>query len=81
MNEKMYIRSIINRQLISIYNSMNNILNHLEIEQKINRLAHELLENCFEEEEIFIAGISGNGSILAEKLKLILTKKIQLGLN
>lgn len=74
MNEKMYIRSIINRQLISIYNSMNNILNHLEIEQKINRLAHELLENCFEEEEIFIAGISGNGSVLAEKLKLILTK-------
>ena len=51
MNEKMYIRSIINRQLISIYNSMNNILNHLEIEQKINRLAHELLENCFEESD------------------------------
>lgn len=53
---------------------MNNILNQLEIEQKINRLAHELLENCFEEKEIFIAGISGNGSLLAEKLKTILAQ-------
>lgn len=53
---------------------MNNILNQLEIEQKINRLAHELLENCFEEKEIFIAGISGNGSLLAKKLKTILAQ-------
>lgn len=71
MVEKMYFRCR-NHQINNSKKSMNNILNQLEIEQKINRLAHELLENCFEEKEIFIAGISGNGSLLAEKLSSIL---------
>ncbi|MFT6983713.1 MAG: pyrimidine operon attenuation protein/uracil phosphoribosyltransferase, partial [Crocinitomicaceae bacterium] len=43
---------------------MQEILSHVQIEQKINRLAHQLLENCFEEKEIFIGGIQGNGYIL-----------------
>ena len=36
---------------------MQVILNHQQIHQKITRLGHELLENCFEEKELFIAGI------------------------
>lgn len=52
--------------------SMQEILTPLEIEQKIHRLAHQLLENCFEEKEIFIGGIHGNGFILAKRLKGIL---------
>lgn len=51
---------------------MQEILSHVQIEQKINRLAHELLENCFEEKEIFIGGIQGNGYILTERLSKII---------
>ncbi|MFT6246071.1 MAG: pyrimidine operon attenuation protein/uracil phosphoribosyltransferase [Salibacteraceae bacterium] len=51
---------------------MQEILSHVQIEQKINRLAHQLLENCFEEKEIFIGGIQGNGYILAERLSNII---------
>lgn len=44
------------------------VLNTTRLEQKITRIAHEIVENTFEVEHIFIAGISGNGVILAEKL-------------
>ncbi len=50
------------------------ILSHLQIEQKINRLAHQILENTFEEEQYFIAGIAGNGSLLAKLLKDVIAK-------
>ena len=45
---------------------MQVILNHQQIHQKITRLGHELLENCFEEKELFIAGIQGNGFLMAK---------------
>lgn len=48
------------------------ILSHIQIEQKINRLAHQLIENTFELDTIYIGGIVGNGYILAEKLKKIM---------
>lgn len=51
---------------------MQEILSHQQIEQKINRLAHQLLENCFEESEVFIGGIQGNGFILAERISKII---------
>lgn len=51
---------------------MQKILSSVQIEQKIQRLAHELLENCFEEAEIFVGGIQGNGFILAQRLQEIL---------
>jgi pyrimidine operon attenuation protein/uracil phosphoribosyltransferase len=51
---------------------MQEILSSVQIEQKIQRLAHELLENCFEERQIFIGGIHGNGFILAQRLQKIL---------
>ncbi|MEI8117216.1 MAG: phosphoribosyltransferase family protein [Flavobacteriia bacterium] len=47
---------------------MQIILNHQQIEQKIIRIGHQLMENCFEEERIFIGGIAGNGSIISKKL-------------
>ena len=46
---------------------MQVILNHQQIEQKITRLGHQILENTFEEKTLFIGGITGNGSILAKK--------------
>ena len=60
---------------------MQEILSHLQIEQKINRLAHQLLENCFEEKEIFIGGIQGNGYILAERLSSIIVANSDLKTN
>jgi pyrimidine operon attenuation protein / uracil phosphoribosyltransferase len=51
---------------------MQIILNHQQIEQKIIRIGHQLMENCFEEERIFIGGIAGNGSIIAQKLTKII---------
>ncbi|MCR9172824.1 MAG: phosphoribosyltransferase family protein [bacterium] len=51
---------------------MQEILSPVQLEQKIQRLAHELLENCFEEKDVFIGGIHGNGFLLAEKLQSIL---------
>jgi pyrimidine operon attenuation protein/uracil phosphoribosyltransferase len=44
------------------------ILNHKQIEQKINRLAYQIYENNYEETEIIMAGIVGNGFSFAEKI-------------
>ena len=54
---------------------MQVILNHQQIHQKITRLGHELLENCFEEKELFIAGIQGNGFELAKMLAEIIREE------
>jgi len=48
------------------------ILNHLQIEQKINRLAHQILENTFDETTIYVGGINGNGMLLAQLLTAVL---------
>jgi pyrimidine operon attenuation protein/uracil phosphoribosyltransferase len=54
---------------------MQEILSSREIQQKTERLAHQLIENTFEQEQIFIGGIAGNGSILAENLAAIIRKQ------
>jgi pyrimidine operon attenuation protein/uracil phosphoribosyltransferase len=57
---------------------MNSILNHLDIQRKITRLAHEVIENTFEESVLYIGGICGNGILIAEKLKdIIQTHSVQ----
>jgi len=50
------------------------ILNQHQIEQKIDRIAYQLLEDNFDEEEIIIAGILPKGNYIAERLKKILDK-------
>lgn len=57
---------------------MNSILSHQEIKQKITRLGHQLLENCFEEPAVYIGGICGNGIILAEELAKIIRSNSDL---
>ena len=47
---------------------MNKILQHQQIRQKITRIAHEILENTTEVEHLFLAGICGNGILIAEEL-------------
>ncbi|MBL1279045.1 MAG: phosphoribosyltransferase [Fluviicola sp.] len=57
---------------------MQEILSTIQIEQKINRLAHQLLENCFEEKEIFIGGIVGNGVVLANRIAKVIRENSDL---
>jgi pyrimidine operon attenuation protein/uracil phosphoribosyltransferase len=57
---------------------MQIILNHIQTQQKITRLGHELIENCFEETELFIGGISGNGYKLAKMITDIIEKNASL---
>jgi pyrimidine operon attenuation protein/uracil phosphoribosyltransferase len=50
------------------------ILNTEQINQKITRIAHQIIESNIDEKEVIIAGIEKNGYIIAVKLKEILTK-------
>lgn len=53
---------------------MQEILSSREIKQKTERLAHQLIENTFEEPKVFIGGIEGNGIIFANTLAEIMRK-------
>lgn len=44
------------------------ILDHKQIEQKINRIAYQIFENNYDQEQLIIAGIASNGFILAQLL-------------
>ncbi len=48
------------------------ILNKQQIQQKLDRIAYQVLEDNFDETEIVIAGILPRGNYLAERLKNIL---------
>src|SRR5476651_861937 len=48
------------------------ILNQQQIQQKIDRIAYQILEDNFDEKEILIAGILPRGNKIAERLKGIL---------
>ena len=50
------------------------ILNHQQIQQKIDRIAYQILEDNFEELEIVIAGILSQGSVIAKRIKNVLDK-------
>src|SRR3546814_6622078 len=49
------------------------ILDRKQIRQKLNRIAYQILEDNFEQDEIILAGIMPRGYILAERLKKILS--------
>jgi pyrimidine operon attenuation protein/uracil phosphoribosyltransferase len=51
---------------------MQIVLTQMQIEQKIMRIAHQILENTSEEKTIYLAGICGNGIRIADKLSAIL---------
>jgi pyrimidine operon attenuation protein/uracil phosphoribosyltransferase len=50
------------------------VLNKLQIEQKINRIAYQILEDNLDEKEIVLAGIWDGGYKLALRLKRVLEK-------
>lgn len=50
------------------------ILDKAQIQQKINRIAYQILEDNLDEQEIVLAGIWDRGYKLALRLKLVLSK-------
>ena len=48
------------------------ILNHQQIQQKIDRIAYQILEDNFEETEIIVAGILSQGSVIARRIIAVL---------
>ncbi|MCX6297141.1 MAG: phosphoribosyltransferase family protein [Bacteroidetes bacterium] len=50
------------------------ILNSKQIEQKTNRIAYEIYENNYDEKDIIIAGISGNGYLFAKRIAGVVQK-------
>ena len=59
------------------------ILDSIQINQKLNRMAYQVYETNFKEKELLIVGIEGNGYKVAERiaeiLKSISTIKIKIG--
>ena len=51
----------------------NIILDNLQVEQKIRRIAFQIYESNSNEEEIIIAGIAENGYLFAEKVHKVLS--------
>lgn len=47
----------------------NLILDHHKIDQKINRIAYQIFEDNYDQDEIIMAGIAKNGFLFAEILK------------
>ena len=50
------------------------VLNNLQIRQKITRIAHEIYENNFNEDELYFIGIEKRGSVLSKRLAALLTE-------
>ncbi|MBW4891237.1 phosphoribosyltransferase [Mucilaginibacter sp. HMF5004] len=48
------------------------VLNQQQIQQKIDRIAYQVLEDNLDETEVVIAGILPRGNLLAERLKKVL---------
>lgn len=56
------------------------ILTHKQIQQKIQRLAIEILENNYEEDEIILAGINNNGYNFALLMQAELEKLTKIAI-
>jgi len=57
---------------------MQTILNQQQIQQKIVRLGHQLIEAAFDQQCIYVGGIVGNGYVLAQLLADVITKNSAL---
>ena len=57
---------------------MQTILNQQQIQQKITRLGHQLIEVAFDQEVIYLGGIIGNGYVLAQLLAAVIAQNSTL---
>jgi len=58
--------------------SMQTILDQQQIQQKIVRLGHQLIEAAFDQEIIYLGGIIGNGYVLAQLLADVIAQNSAL---
>jgi pyrimidine operon attenuation protein / uracil phosphoribosyltransferase len=52
----------------------NRVLDAVKVNQKITRIAYEIIENNFKEKKLVIAGIDGQGYLLAKQIAAELEK-------
>lgn len=52
----------------------SKILDKIQIAQKIDRMAYQIIENNFDEKELILIGLRVQGFFLAERLKKVLNK-------
>jgi pyrimidine operon attenuation protein/uracil phosphoribosyltransferase len=57
---------------------MQTILNQQQIQQKIVRLGHQLIEAAFDQQCIYVGGIVGNGYVLAQLLADVIAQNSAL---
>lgn len=57
---------------------MQTILNQQQIQQKIVRLGHQLIEEAFDQQCIYVGGIVGNGYVLAQLLADVIAQNSAL---
>lgn len=48
------------------------VMNPKQVGQRLNRLAWQVYENCYNEKEIVVAGIAGNGFRIAKRIAALL---------
>ena len=54
--------------------TITQILNKENISNKINRISWQIIEHNIKSEELFLAGIQGNGFLIAQRISKILKK-------
>jgi len=59
---------------MSVVEKVNRVLDAVQVNQKITRIAYEIFENNFKEKTIIIAGIDGQGFLLARQVAAELSK-------
>ena len=52
----------------------NKIMNQIDIQKTVRRIAYQIYENNFEEKDLILAGITQNGMILAKRIQKELKK-------
>jgi pyrimidine operon attenuation protein/uracil phosphoribosyltransferase len=59
---------------MSATDTTNQVLDAVQVNQKITRIAYEIFENNFKEKSIIVAGIDGQGFLLARQIASELEK-------
>lgn len=56
------------------------VLNKEQIDNKIRRIAYQIIEHHYSDDKVFLVGIDGQGYILAERLFKIISKESELNI-
>jgi pyrimidine operon attenuation protein / uracil phosphoribosyltransferase len=66
---------------MSATDTSNRVLDAVKVNQKITRIAYEIIENNFKEKTIVIAGLDGQGYLLAKQIAAELGKISSVKIN